>query len=323
MADSPSKPEEGSFWHQCNIRLNAIDHGGRTVGYRITHLSTGRVYVGWMGDAYRGLRLVASRLVSYNFPNQTLQVLMDIDPRYALEVFIPDRHLPENDQLELLREVMEGWILAAGANNIYNSAALPARKPPMGEKRPRRARLGKPPAPAKPTKERKVRTGPRPDSQTPWRNVYVNSLEHTDAGVFKLQHASGMTFVGSSFNLYEGLAQLSHKLRKQTLRSQAMLDCFKADPTFEITLQMIDRAIPFKERGLKAVELADQWLRELGSQGEMVLKARGTFAAAAAVNGGRKLPSIGAMHQCTVGNWSAQDRPPVDFLHQAWFGSGL
>lgn len=336
MDDSSSlSPAQGGFWKHSNITLTAARHGGKTVAYRIFHLRSGKVYVGWLGDAYRGLTLIAARLQAGNFPNHELQYLMTDSPECRLEVFMPDARLPIVEFHDLLRSVMDEWIVDAGAAYIHSSVALPPKKPVPGEiRRVRGERIKpapvpkapKPPKEPKPPKVKAERKGRAPTG--PWKNIPMSLKLHSVCGAFKLFHwQSGQSFVASSKNVYDILSNTRHRLANQLHNNEKLQAAYNAQPEFELTLYLTDK------EGLDIngqLDLADQqvnlWQTELAEACVVIGRGRtrGTNGRVSGVVASEPRPrgrssGSGEMHQITVKAQDGRAQAPGDFLHQAWF----
>lgn len=327
-------PEHGSFWARCNLALDERQHGGLTVAYRIRHVSSGKVFIGWLGDCYRGVRIIEERLRQGRFPNAHLQQLVLQDPSCELDVFVPDRKMPEVDIQDVTRSVIETWLQAAAGNVIHNSTPLPPAKPVY--EAPRRGRppaAAKPPKVVKPPKEPKPKPArePRAVKQAapkkerhnphPWKNVRVTSKEHSEVAAFRLRHpASGHVFLGSTKNLAEALHILSMKLRTAECPSPLMQECFDEEPVFELDFQLVGSEIARDQRASEAQRIAGAWLQDAGELGEMVHRAKQALNQHAAVRStSTSRLSNGEMHQITVKAQDGVAQGPRDFLHEAWF----
>lgn len=322
----------GEFWFKINIALNEMEHGGQTIAYRIRHVLSNKIYVGWMGDAYRGIRLMSSRLQAGNFPNPTLQALVQQDSACELEVVFLDRTVLEAQALDALRNTMDDWIVSAGSQNILNSAKLPPRRARADEIRRTRGSTGSPknvsrlaapkPKPPKPQSERKER-----HSNQPWKNMRVTAKLHTGPGVFKILHVpSGNWFVGASKNIHESIKVLSQRLRTKAALNPSLQELFDENPTLELTVQMQDDPDhSIADLTFLANRKAEEWVKELGDKAQLLAKAKvkGDCSLAPKLV---KDPSeaVGikrgaTMYQVTTKAKDGQAEAPKDFLHNAWF----
>lgn len=326
--------QQNGFWHHCNFAPHPVQHSNKTAAYRITHLQSGRVYVGWLGDAYRGLVLIATRLQAGNFPNQTLQTLVTTAPECALEVFLVDSRLSVADTLDSLHDVMLGWIEAAGERYIPNSAALPPKKNAPGQPRVYRVVAGKslkePKVPAAKT-ARQPRVPKNPTG--PWKNLHVGIKTHSIAGAFKLHHPkSNQYFVGSSKNLYDALVNLRMKLRSGELKFAEMQKAFADQPEFTLSLELTNLPELDLNQQLDAADkFVQAWKQEHQERCFVVAKGRtrggvgrvSTLTTPFIPTEKVRYPKAGDMLQVQTKARDGAVIPPRDMIHQAWFGSGL
>lgn len=319
----------GEFWFKSNIVLNELSHGGKTIAYRVTHLVSGKVYVGWMGDAYRGLKLMASRLTAGNFPNPQLQALVQQDNACELEVVLLDSRLNQDDALDTLRNVMDDWMITAGPSLILNGATLPPRKLRPGQVRRTRAGASSPklqsrlrklpePKPPKPPKEPKARA-----TQQPWKNLHISRKNHSASGAFKLLHvASGQWFVGASKNVCDSLLNLSNRLRAGKAGNPELQRLFLEDPLLELTLELKeDESQSMADNAFLANALALQWLKELEPNAQLLSKAK-VYGRTTLESRTPRSPSFArgeCMYQVTTKATDGAALPKADLLHDAWF----
>lgn len=323
---STGLPQEG-FWHQSNITLDPACHQHKSACYRITHLASGKVYIGWLGDAWRGLTLMASRLRAGNFPNTVLQHLVNQDCACSLEVLIADSRLCTEDIHDTLRAAMDSWIEVAGSNLIHNSAALPPRKqvgaPAWRSVQPSTGRTDKSSSQRKPYKPRATKG--------PWKNLHLSMSIHCGVGAFKLRHLkTGECFVGSTKNIYEALRSIRKCLANGTYSNNKLTAAYQVEPEFELSVELSSSKSKTISEQLDAADtVVNQWLQELGDKCTVVQRSRQRGGLGRAVDAQKETTSDvkfthnGQMNQIRTKAVAGALLPARDFLHKAWFGSGV
>lgn len=116
----------GSFWR--NFQLRPQLHNEQVCAYRITHVHSGRTYLGWCGNTYRGLAVIGSKLANGTYAHLGLQALQNEHPGCDLEVWFPSILLSQQQREAAAKAKVREWKKADGAVCLQYVAPKP-RKP--------------------------------------------------------------------------------------------------------------------------------------------------------------------------------------------------